>query len=55
MGCGSWGGNSIADNMNYRHFLNTTRIARTIPSNEPGEADIFADYWDKYNLGSDLK
>jgi sulfoacetaldehyde dehydrogenase len=54
MGCGSWGGNSIPDNMNYRHFLNTTRIARTIPSNEPSEADIFADYWDKYNLGSEL-
>ena len=54
MGCGSWGGNSIADNMNYRHFLNTTRIARTIPSNEPSESDIFADYWDKYNLGSEL-
>ncbi len=54
MGCGSWGGNSIADNMNYRHFLNTTRIARTIPSNEPSESDIFADYWDKYDLGSEL-
>jgi sulfoacetaldehyde dehydrogenase len=54
MGCGSWGGNSIPDNMNYRHFLNTTRIARTIPSNEPSEADIFADYWDKYDMGSEL-
>jgi len=54
MGCGSWGGNSIPDNMNYRHFLNTTRIARTIASNEPSEADIFANYWDKYNLGAEL-
>jgi sulfoacetaldehyde dehydrogenase len=52
MGCGSWGGNSIPDNMNYRHFLNTTRIARTIPSNEPSEADIFEDYWNKYEIES---
>ncbi len=26
MGCGSWGGNSISDNLNYRHFLNITRV-----------------------------
>ena len=23
MGCGTWGRNSISDNLNYRHFLNT--------------------------------
>jgi len=50
MGCGSWGGNSIPDNMNYRHFLNTTRIARTIPKHEPSKTDIFADFWDKYQI-----
>ena len=50
MGCGSWGGNSIPDNMNYRHFLNTTRIARTIPKNEPSKADIFSEFWHKYGL-----
>lgn len=50
MGCGSWGGNSIPDNMNYRHFLNTTRIARTIPKNEPSKADIFGDFWHKYGI-----
>ncbi len=50
MGCGSWGGNSIPDNMNYRHFLNTTRIARTIPKNEPLKADIFGEFWHKYGI-----
>jgi len=50
MGCGSWGGNSIPDNMNYRHYLNTTRIARTIPANEPTTADIFADFWQKHDI-----
>jgi sulfoacetaldehyde dehydrogenase len=50
MGCGSWGGNSIPDNMNYRHFLNTTLIAHTIPDNQPSDADIFGGYWRKFNI-----
>ncbi|NNE63219.1 MAG: aldehyde dehydrogenase family protein [Gammaproteobacteria bacterium] len=50
MGCGSWGGNSIPDNMNYRHYLNTTRIARTIPAQQPSNADIFSDFWQKYEI-----
>ncbi len=45
MGCGSWGGNSISDNLNYRHYLNTTRIVRTIPPVEPSLEDIFGDFW----------
>lgn len=44
MGCGTWGGNSISDNMNFRHFINTTRISRTIAPDEPTAEDIFADY-----------
>jgi sulfoacetaldehyde dehydrogenase len=50
MGCGTWGQNSISDNMNYRHYLNTTRIARTIPANEPSLDDLFGAYLHKYNL-----
>lgn len=50
MGCGTWGGNSISDNMNYKHFLNTTRIARVIPKNEPTENDLFGEYREKYNV-----
>lgn len=45
MGCGSWGGNSIDDNLNYRHFMNTTKVIRTIAVNEPAVKDIFSDYW----------
>jgi sulfoacetaldehyde dehydrogenase len=44
MGCGTWGRNSISENMNYRHYLNTTRIVRTIPAREPSIGDIFGDY-----------
>ena len=45
MGCGSWGGNSIDTNVHWRHFMQTTKIVREIPANEPAVADIFADYW----------
>ncbi len=48
MGCGSWGKNVIADNMNYRHYLNITKIIKTIKENEPTLEDLFAKYWAKY-------
>ena len=45
MGCGSWGGNSIDDNLHWKHFMQTAKIVREIPSREPAVEDIFADYW----------
>ncbi len=45
MGCGTWGGNSVNENVNYRHFLQSTKIVREIPSQEPKIEDIFAAYW----------
>ena len=45
MGCGTWGGNTVNDNVNYRHFLQSTKIIREIPAREPALDDIFADYW----------
>ena len=54
MGCGTWGGNNISDNMNYRHYLNTTRIARTIQPDEPALDEIFGEYWRKYHVDPGL-
>ncbi|MDG1425626.1 MAG: aldehyde dehydrogenase family protein, partial [Paracoccaceae bacterium] len=34
MGCGSWGGNSIDDNLHWKHFIQSTKIIREIPTNE---------------------
>ena len=48
MGCGTWGGNSISENLNYLHYLNIVRIVRPIPPNEPSLEDIFGEYWDKH-------
>lgn len=48
MGCGTWGGNSIAENLNYMHFLNITHLVTTIPEDKPGEEALFGAYWKKY-------
>lgn len=48
MGCGTWGHNNFSDNMNYRHYLNITRIVRRIPERMPDEDEIFGDYLKKY-------
>ena len=45
MGCGSWGGNSIDENLHWKHFLNITRIVRETADREPSVSDIFEDYW----------
>lgn len=52
MGCGTWGKNNISDNLNYRHYLNITRIARTISPREPTEEDIFGPYLREYGLAN---
>ena len=52
MGCGTWGKNGTSDNMNYRHYLNTTRIARTIKPVQPSEEELFGAYWDKYAIST---
>ena len=48
MGCGSWGGNSIDENLNWRHFVNQVWVVRTIPENKPSLDEIFGDYWDAH-------
>ncbi len=48
MGCGTWGGNSFSENLHYKHFMNITRIVRTIAPREPSVEDIFGAYWSRH-------
>ena len=48
MGCGTWQGNSISDNLNYTCFLNITHLVTTIPEDKPSEEALFGSYWKKY-------
>lgn len=45
MGAGTWAGNSISENLSYRHFLNRTRLARVIPAEIPTEEELWGGYW----------
>jgi sulfoacetaldehyde dehydrogenase len=51
MGCGTWGGNGISDNVGYRHFLNITRVVRPFAPeriHEPTEDELFGRYRAKH-------
>jgi sulfoacetaldehyde dehydrogenase len=45
LSCGTWGGSSTTDNINWRHFLNYTWVSEKIPKNEPRPEDLFSEYW----------
>lgn len=48
MGGGTWAGNTISENLNYRHFINVTHLVTTIPEDKPSEQALFGDYWELY-------
>jgi sulfoacetaldehyde dehydrogenase len=48
MGCGTWGKNNFSENMNWRHYINVTRISRPIAERVPTEREIFGAFFDKY-------
>lgn len=48
MGCGTWGGNNFSDNMNVRHYMNVTRIARPLPERVPAVDDLLGRYFERW-------
>ncbi len=51
MGCGTWAGNSISENLNIDHFINITHLVETIEPDEPTERELFGDHWDLIGHG----
>ncbi len=49
MGCGTWQKNTIDNNLNYKHFINTTKISTKIKGNEPKLKDFFEEYCQKHH------
>ena len=45
MGCGTWAGNSISENLNIDHFINITHLVRTVGEDKPTEQDLFGAHW----------
>ncbi len=50
MGCGTWGGNVTDENVHYKHFMNITRVARTITPRELDAEAYFLEYRQKFGL-----
>ena len=43
LGCGSWGGNSISENLDYKHLMNVSRIGKLITGKTvPTDTEIWA-------------
>ena len=49
MGCGTWGRNSIDDNLNYKHFINITKISTEVSGREPILKEYFENYCNKHH------
>ena len=50
MGCGTWQGNSISENLNYKCFINITHLVTEVAEDKPSEEEIFGKYLKKYNI-----
>lgn len=44
LGCGSWGNNTLSENLTYKHLYNTTRVARLSPKvHIPTDEELWAE------------
>lgn len=48
LGCGTWGGTITTENIEARHFVNLTRVARPIPPRTMDAETLFARHFARY-------
>ncbi len=49
LGCGTWGNNSVSENLTYKHMMNITRLARPIENPKiPTDEEVFGAFWKKW-------
>lgn len=46
MGCGTWGGNIVSENICLKHYMNTTWVSRPIPKDMPPMGELFGEFYD---------
>ncbi len=46
MGCGTWGGNIVSENICLKHYMNTTWVSRPIPADMPTDQELFGEFFD---------
>ena len=53
MGCGTWGGNQVSENIALKHYMNSTWVAKPIMTDIPSEAVLFGEFFDPENRKGD--
>lgn len=48
LGCGTWGGNIAAENVVFKHYINTTWVAYPIEPKIPTDEELFGDMMNKF-------
>lgn len=46
LGCGTWGGNIVSENVHLKHYMNTTWVSRPIPEDKPSDQELFGSFYD---------
>jgi sulfoacetaldehyde dehydrogenase len=46
LGCGTWGGNIVSENICLKHYMNTTWVSHPIPEDMPSPEELFGDFYD---------
>ena len=46
MGCGTWGGNQVSENIALKHYMNSTWVAKPIMTDQPAEDILFGEFYD---------
>jgi len=46
LGCGTWGGNVVSENVHLKHYMNTTWVSVPIKEDKPSDAELFGPFYD---------
>ena len=46
LGCGTWGGNIVSENVHLKHYLNTTWVSVPIKIDQPSDKELFGEFYD---------
>ena len=45
LGCGTWGGNIVSENVNLKHYMNVTWVSKPIDEDRPSEEELFGEFY----------
>jgi acyl-CoA reductase-like NAD-dependent aldehyde dehydrogenase len=45
LGCGTWGGNIVSENLSVKHYMNSTWVSRPIAEDKPDEQEILGEFY----------